>query len=533
LLVEFVSAVDAVQCAVETQESLAVENAALPEERRMAFRMGVNLGDVIAEGGTIHGDGVNVAARLEKLAEPNGVCIGRSVYDQVKGKLPYSYIDLGDQRVHNIPEPVRVYRVSLASPGANASSRSSTEDTLPLPDRPSIAVLPFENMSGDPEQQYFSDGITEDIITELSRFRELLVVSRASSFVFRGQATSVMDVAKKLQVNYVVEGSIRKSKNRVRITAQLIDAGRDHHIWAEHYDRDLQDIFEVQDDVVHRITTTLVGRLEHERQDRAKRQSQSALRAYDLYLRGREHFFNWSPEENRKAAELLEAAIAIEPDYAAALALSSEVHQRDWLNGWSLDEQKDCSVSTSKAARSVQLDDGDSRTHTSLGLAHLFNGEPDRAKHHLETALRLNPNDTRALVYLARHATLNGEPERAVEMINRALQLNPFGKYDWYLGIAKFVARHYDEAIDLLRNVRDPGPVVLALLAASLAQAGRSSEARSVCERFLAVAASNPVMQNLKTVAERRDFFAIRWPFKDQGDLKHLLAALQNAGITV
>jgi Flp pilus assembly protein TadD len=257
------------------------------------------------------------------------------------------------------------------------------------------------------------------------------------------------------------------------------------------------------------------------------------LRAYDLYLRGREHFFNWSPEENRKAAELLETAIAIEPDYAAALALRSEVHQRDWLNGWSLDEQKDSSESSSKAARSVQLDDGDSRTHTSLGLVHLFSSEPDRAKHHLETALRLNPNDTRALVYLARHATLNGEPERAVEMINRALQLNPFGKYSWYLGIAKFVVRHYDEAVDLLRNVRDPGPVVLALLAASLAQAGRGDEARSVCERFLAVAASNPVMQNLKTVAERRHFFAVRWPFKDQEDLKHLLAALQNAGISV
>jgi TolB-like protein/DNA-binding SARP family transcriptional activator/Flp pilus assembly protein TadD len=400
-------------------------------------------------------------------------------------------------------------------------------------DRPAIAVLPFANMSGDPEQQYFSDGITEDIITELSRFRELIVISRGSSFSFRGQTAPITEIAEKLGAQYVVEGSVRKSGDRVRVTAQLIDASRDQHIWAERFDRELKDIFEVQDDVVHRVTSTLVGRLEHERQERAKRQPRNALTAYDLYLRGREFVFDWSSEGNRKAAELLEKAIEIEPNYAAALALLSEVCQRNWLAGWSQDPQKDLADSYRLAVKAVESDDGDSRTHTALGIVHLSAGERDKAKYRYETAMRFNSNDVRVLVQYSRLAIFEGEPERGVQMVQRALQLNPFGKYYWYLGFAKFASHQYDDAIRLMRNIQDPSPAVLALLAASLAQLDRMDEASTTCQRYLSVAKTIPMLRQLRTQSEWRDFFVARWPFRDDQDMQHLLDALRKTGMPV
>ena len=417
VLVEFASAVNAVQCAVELQQGMAAANDGQPQDRHIVLRIGVNLGDVMVEGSDLYGDGVNIAARLEALCEPAGVWISDNIHKQIRGKTDLLFEDVGEQSLKNIAEPIRTYRVISASFGTHKSPIQAA-----VPSRPSIAVLPFTNMSGDPEQQYFSDGITEDIITELSRFRELMVISRTSSFAFRGKAAPIAEVARKLGVQYVVEGSIRKSGNQVCITAQLIDASGDEHIWAEHYDRELEDIFALQDDVVHRVTSTLVGRLEHKRQERAKRQSRSELRAYDIYLRAREHFFHWSPDDNRKAAELLETAIEIEPNYAAALALLSEVYWRDWLNGLSMDPQRDLLNSCRMAAKAVELDDGDSRTHTSMGVIYLFSNEPGRAKHHFATALRLNPNDTRVLVYWSRHAVFDGKPEQGVEMIEREAQ---------------------------------------------------------------------------------------------------------------
>jgi adenylate cyclase len=402
-----------------------------------------------------------------------------------------------------------------------------------LRSRPVIAVLPFANMSGDPEQQYFSDGISEDIIIELSRFRELIVISRGSSFSFGGQTAPVTEIAEKLGAQYVVEGSVRKSGNRVRVTAQLIDASRDQHIWAERFDRELKDIFEVQDDVVHRVTSTLVGRLEHERQERVERQPRNELTAYDLYLRGRELVFDWSPDGNRKAAELLEKAIEIEPDYAAALALLSEVCQRNWLAGWSQDPQKDLADSYRLAAKAVESDESDSRTHTAMGIVHLSAGERDKAKHRYETAMRLNSNDTRVLVQYSRLAIFEGEPDRAADMVQRALQLNPFGKYYWYLGFAKFASHQYDDAIQLMRNIQDPSPAVLALLAASLAQADRVEEARSTCQQYLSLAKTIPILRGLRTQSEWRDFFVTRWLFRDNKDMQHLLGALRKAGIPV
>ncbi len=418
VIVEFASPVEAVRCALGIQTELEARNADLTEDRRMRFRIGVNLGDVMAEADNLFGDGVNLAARLEKLAEPGNVFISGKVYDEVAGKVGGDFTDYGEHEVKNIARPVRVWRWAAETIVPTASPETPR-------DKPSIAVLPFVNMSGDAEQEYFADGITEDIITELSRFKELSVVSRNSSFVFKGKTAPVREIGVKLKVDYVVEGSIRKSGNRVRVTAQLIDAKDDNHIWADRYDRDLEDIFEVQDDVVRRVSSTLVGRLEHERQKRTRRQSKSQLKAYDLYLRGREQFFNWSIEDNLRARDLLKAAIEIEPEYAAALALSSEVLLRNWLNGWSGNPEQDLAESFSAAKRADEIDDQDSRVQTALGLAYVFQRNLDKAKHHFEIALKLNPNDTRVLVYYSRQAVFDGDTEKAVELCHRALNLNP------------------------------------------------------------------------------------------------------------
>jgi adenylate cyclase len=269
------------------QSVMAERNSGPPERRRMLYRIGINIGDVMIDGDDIYGDGVNVAARLEALAEPGGVTLSDDVHRQVRDRSEVVWTDGGEHEVKNIARSVQVWRGSPAEP-SKATAREPADQPSPPPDKPTIAVLPFENMSGDAEQEYFAGGITEDIIAALSYFRELSVISRNSCFIFKGKATTVRDVREQLKADYVVEGSIRKAGNRVRITAQLIDAKTDSHIWAERYDRDLVDIFEVQDDVVRRVAVTLVGRLEHERQERTKRQSDSQLRAYDLYLRARE-----------------------------------------------------------------------------------------------------------------------------------------------------------------------------------------------------------------------------------------------------
>jgi len=536
LLAEFPSVVEAVLCAAVIQHAMTEREAEVAEELRIRLRIGINLGDIIVEGSDIYGDGVNVAARLEGLAEPGGICLSGTVFDHVNGKVDLDFTDLGAQRVKNIDQPVQVYRIAMGSgldAGEVAGTPAERAAMLEPSDKPSIAVLPFSNMSGDPEQEYFSDGITEDIITELSRFKDLSVVSRNSSFVFKGKAVSLRDVGKQLGVDYVVEGSIRKSGSKVRVTAQLIDARSDNHIWADRYDRSLEDIFEVQDDVVRRVASTLVGRLEHERQERTRRQSESQLRAYDLYLRGRELFFNWTLEDNSKARDFLKAAIEIEPDYAAALALSSEVLLRMWLNGWSENPEQDRRESFQAAKRASEIDDQDSRVHTALGLVYLWQRKLDRAKHHFETALKLNPNDTRALIYYSRQAVFDGDIEKGVEVCHRAMTLNPYGKYSYNLGIAYFVARQYEQATDLLHNIGNPPAQTLALLSASYAMAGDEVKAAESYARFCETAKACPVISALSQPEDWQVYFSERWPFRKPEDLEHLIEGLGKAGFPV
>src|SRR5262245_58220013 len=325
LLIEFASAVNAVQCAVEVQETLANKNGELPEDKRMAFRIGVNLGDVIADNDTIHGDGVNVASRLEKLAEPGGICIGRNVYNQVKSKLTYAYDDLGEHRFHNIPEPVRVYRVK----SAGRPRKSPQKKALLLTDKPSIAVLPFQNLSADPEQEHFADGIAEDLITQLSRLRDLLVIARTSTFVFKGRAVPVQEVARDLGVRYVVEGSVRRAGNRIRVTAQLIDATSDSHVWAERYDRELTDLFELQDEITKAVTVALQVNLTEGDTARIAAEGTRNLRAWEAFLQGKSALMRYTKLDNFRARRFFEKAIFHDPNYGLALAYLALAH---WLD---------------------------------------------------------------------------------------------------------------------------------------------------------------------------------------------------------
>lgn len=524
ILVEFGSAVNAVQCAVELQHRMAASNGDLPKARHIILRVGVNLGDVMVEGGDLYGDAVNIAARLESMAEPGGILVSGAVHDYAKNKIGATFEDLGARNVRNIVDPVRVYRVFGTLAGEVGTTRITN-------DKPSIAVLPFVNMSGDAEQDYFSDGVTEDLITQLSRFRELLVISRNSSFVFKGKAVNVAEIARKLGVHFVVEGSIRKVGGRVRVTAQLIDAKHDVHIWAERYDSKLEDIFDVQDEVVRTIAATLVGRLEHAALERSKNRPSGDLHAYEQYLKALRHFVAWTPQDNRKARELLEATVKANPDYAAAHATLAEAVFRDWLNGWSGDPQRDFIASHEFAARSVQLDDEDSRTHAAFGLASLYHGQPDRARLHLDRAIQLNPSNPHALVYLSRLELFAGNPQAAIERVGEALRLNPFGKYGWYLGQAHYAARRYDEGTAVLKSLSDPTAIVQAWLAASQAMSGDDHGATASRDAFVEAAKTLPGLRELVGPPQWRRFFADRWPFTSESDLEHLFNGLRKAGL--
>ena len=326
-LVEFASVVDAVECAVAVQRGMAERNHGIPEDRRIVFRIGINLGDIILDGDDIYGDGVNLAARLEGLAEPGGICISNSAREQVLGKVPLSFADLGEQRVKNIERPVRVYCVVMDGTPAAATAASPEP-----PDKTSIAVLPFTNMSGDPEQEYFADGISEDIITALSKISQLFVIARNSSFTFKGKSVRIQEVSSDLGVRYVLEGSVRKAGNRVRITSQLIDGETGGHLWAERFDRDLTDIFAMQDEVTREIVTALALKLTEGDRQRLTREHTDNMEAYDCFLRGREQLWRLTAETNAQARTLLERAVELDPNFASAFAYLAAVHLVDHIN---------------------------------------------------------------------------------------------------------------------------------------------------------------------------------------------------------
>ena len=518
LLAEFASMVDAVQCAVEIQRELAEKNQEFPEEKRMHFRIGVNLGDVVEEQDRIYGDGVNIAARLESLAKGGGICISRNAYDQVKSKLDLEFEYLGEKKLKNIAEPVRAYRVQMKTSTAGPKMSAKLE----LPDKPSIAVLPFNNISADPEQNYFADGISEDITTELSRFHSIFVISRNTSFTYRGDAINIQHVGQELGAEYIVEGSVRKAGNRIRVTAQLIAAATGHHVWAERYDRNLEDIFSIQDEITEIIVSTLAGRIEAAGIERAKRKNTENMVAYDYLLKGLDfHKSDRNTKEDAaKAVEMFTKAVELDPGFARAHAWLACASFALWYPKYSPEQVAECMARVQKA---LSLDENESEAHRILGTIYLHqDGQFERAEHHITRAIALNPNDANTAAKATELFSFTGRSQEAVASIKRAMSLNPLYP-DWYwqeLGLALYVGGQYTEAIDAFNRIANLVEFDYAYLAACCVALGEVEQAKSHVANLLRMMPRASIRYYEKTQ-----------PYKNDADLKRFLNALREAGL--
>jgi adenylate cyclase len=525
LLAEFASVVDAVRCAVEIQRELTAQNADVPDQRKMEFRIGINLGDVVVEGERLYGDGVNLAARLEGLAEPGGLCVSGTVYDQIENKLALGYEYLGEQAVKNIAKPVRVYRVQLQPrPAPRPTPSGEQPSLLPLPDKPSLAVLPFTNLSSDPEQEYFSDGITEDLITDLSRLSGLFVIARHSTFTYKEKAVKVQEVSKELGVRYVLEGSVRKVGERVRITAQLVEATTGHHLWAERYDRPLQDIFALQDEIVQKIVTTLRLQLSLWEQGHLVRKTTDNLEAYDSYLRGVEYFYRSTQETNAKARQLFEQALALDPQYAEAYAWLGWTCSMGWISQWDQDPQA-LEQAFALAQKAVALDASLPLAYRVLGWVSLVKKQHEQAIAAAERAVALAPNDAEGYARLGNILNFTGRPEEALMMVEKAMRLNPRSPalYLFYLGHAYRLTGRYEEAIAVVKGVLTRNPDFLPAheyLAAIYSELGREAEARAEVAEILRLSPHRSL-----------EVFRQRLPYKDPAVTERYLAALRKAGL--
>lgn len=472
-IVEFGSVVEAVACAVAMQEGTAAHQREVPPERRIVFRVGINVGDVVVEDGDLLGDGVNIAARLEALAEPGGICIADAVQKQLAGKTDFAFEDTGERTLKNIAQPVRVWRWSKEP--TPAASRAP----LPLPDRPSIAVLPFDNLSGRLEETYFSDGITEDIVTGLAHFRSLFVIARNSSFVFRGKSIDLDEIGRRLGVAYLLEGSVRRAGARVRITAQLIEAATGAHLWAERYDRSLDDIFAAQDEVAQTIVATLVGRIEDVRLQQSLRKPTTSLAAYDCFLRGLAHFRSDTETADQQALEMFERAVALDPRYG--LAHSYVAMAKVSQHGHASAPAEVLEAALTEAKRALELDPLESRCYRILSTICVYRREYDLAEQHIRRAFDLNPNEAEVITQKGRVLALRGRSEEALVLLEAAVRLNPLHPH-WYnahFGIALYSLRRFAEAAQALKRMSRPTTWSCARLAACYAQLERTAEAQA------------------------------------------------------
>jgi len=489
ILVEFASVVDAVRCAVEVQQAIPERDTGIAADKRIELRIGINLGDVIVEGDDLYGDGVNIAARIEALADAGGVFVSNTVHDQVRDRLPFVFEDLGEQQVKNIARPVHAWRLGLGAKPASAAP-------LALPDKPSIAVLPFANLSGDPEQEYFADGMVEEIITALSRIRWLFVIARNSSFTYKGYAIDVKQVGRELGVRYVLEGSVRKSGNRVRITGQLIDAATCTHLWADRFDGSLEDVFELQDKVASSVAGIIEPTLQAAETRRSADRPTSDLGAYDLYLRALPMFARVSKEGLSEAARLLEQAIARDPGYGPALAFAAICHQRLAADGWTSDPEASRWRAVDFARRALEAAGDDPAVLINAAYPLAYFGEDVGDMIALaDRALTLNPSYARGWYVSAILRVIAGEPELAIEHIEKSARLSPRdypGVPTATIGLAHFFCRRFDLAAQNFRlTVRQvPGwPAGYRSLAACYAHMGRLNEAREVIEQLRAIGA--------------------------------------------
>jgi len=490
VLVEFASVVDAVRCAVEVQQAMPERNATVAADNHIELRIGINLGDIIIEDDDIYGDGVNVAARIEALADAGGVFVSNTVHDHVRDRLPFVFEDLGEQQVKNIARPVRVYRVRDAG-STGKSPAAPAPPVLPLPDKPSIAVLPFQNMSGDPEQEYFADGMVEEIITALSRIRWLFVIARNSSFTYKGQAVDVKQVGRELGVRYVLEGSVRKGGNRVRITAQLIDAQSDAHLWADRFDGALEDVFELQDNVAISVAGVIEPTLHAAEMARSAERPTTDLTAYDLYLRAYALSFAWERSATIRSLELLEQAIERDPHYGSALAQAAARHFELHVNGWTNDPEtsRRKGIELSRQALQVAGDDPNVLSNVAYILGY-FGEEIDVAIALLDRGLELNPSFARGWQWSGWLRAWTGQPDLAIKHFETSLRLNPREQRanpHMGIGVALFFAGRLEEArATLLRSLQEKPNWVptYRFLASCYAHMGRLDEAREVVRQL-------------------------------------------------
>jgi TolB-like protein len=521
-LVEFSSAVDAVECAVQLQEGMASANGAVPEDRRIVLRIGVNLGDVMVERSDLYGDGVNIAARLEAIAEPGGICISAKVHNEVRRKSPLDCEDLGEQQLKNIAAPVHVYNVRLTGPAAPAPRG------LALPDKPSIAVLPFNNMSGDPEQEYFADGMVEDIITDLSRFRNLFVIARNSSFTYKGRAVDVKQVGRELGVRYVLEGSVRKAANRLRITGQLIDASTGAHLWAERFDGGLEDVFELQERMASSVIGAIAPKLEQAEIARARGKPTGSLDAYDYYLRGMESVYRWTKEGAEEALRLYYRAIELDPEFAAAYGMAAWCYYWRMVNSWMTSRRQENVevVRLARKAADLGKDDAVALSFGGFAIGYVA-GELVEGAALVDRAIALNPNLAAAWCASGLLKTRLGDPDLGIEHLANAMRLSPLDPLTTFMenftAIAHFYADRHDKAWPLAEKVVRKQPNYLGALrvaAASNACAGRLEEARSFIARALQL---DPEMR----LSNLRDRIGWHTP----KDFAKLVGALRKAGL--
>ena len=486
LLVEFASVVDAVRCAFEVQREMALRNAAVPQERRIEFRMGINLGDIIIDEHDIYGDGVNVAARLEALAEPGGICVSRVVRDQVRDKLNFVFEDIGDQQVKNIARPIRVHRILIAE---NVAAKVP----LALPDKPSLAVLPFQNLSADPEQEYFVDGVVEEITTAISRLPWLFVIARNSSFAYKGKSPDLRQVGRELGVRYVLEGSVRKVGNRVRITGQLIDTTTGAHIWADRFDGALDDFFELQDQVASNVVGAIEPRLRHSEIERASRKPTESLDAFDLYLRALAQLDKLTPDGTGTAIALLWQALAIDPSNAPAAGLAGWCFVWQRLQGWCALSDEDLAEGVRLAKQAIEAgkDDPDALWTAGLTLAVLA-GEAATGASLIERALTLNPNSAHAWMASGWAHCILARPKNATDALQRAMRLSPLDPFGYLftgaLAIAHLVAGRYEEAMEWVdRSLREQDRFFISVRykVALCGLLGRAEEGKEWLRRLL------------------------------------------------
>ena len=571
VLSEFASVVDAVRCAVHTQKEIAELNSRLPESRRMLFRIGVNLGDIVEKDDRIYGDGVNIAARLESLAEGGGICISRTAFDQLKGKLDVGYQYLGEHSVKNIEEPVRVYKVLMEPQAAgkvigekparrgwprpaivsvvllgivlagvavwyayfqrtvHLEQASLDKMALPLPDKPSIAVLPFVNLSDDPKQEYFSDGMTDDLITDLSKISGLLVISRNSTFTYKGQPVKIQKVAQELNVRYVLEGSVRKAGEQVRINAQLIDATTGHHLWAERYDDKIGNIFALQDKITGKIVAALAVKFSEGEHEQIARKYTGNIAAYDLFLQGWAHYIRRTPDDYIKAVQYFEKAIELDPNYGRAHAALSSTYQESFYALWDLGPNVPWMQTRNLAEKYLQtaMQNPTPLAHQVASKIHIDKFEHDEAIANAERSIALDPNDANSYVAMAYALIYAGRPEEAVDFVKKAMLIDPHypAYYLFVLGMVQFGKDQFEEAAALFERALSRNPenyVPLIPLSATYAHLNRHQDAEAAIAKLRKI---NPMM-TMPLIRE-----CPLWKFKDPEDKTRLLNGLRKAGL--